>query len=558
MSSCSGKNGLNGNALKQALASAVSQFSQHVEGINEMNVFPVPDGDTGINMYHTLQRAYSEIATLDNADLAEVSRRFAYGALMGARGNSGTILSQLLKGFAERLQRTEVLTTPEFALACQGAAQFAYDAVSSPVEGTILTVAREASDALARHADDSLALPQALQILLRAARASLRRTPELLPILKESGVVDAGAMGLLAFLEGLAPANKEFDPPANAEEPVAAAPGRSMDPPQDSAYGYDVQFLMLGENLQVAQIRQDLEQVGWSLLVVGDESIVKVHIHVDNPALPIDYAVQAGATLDDIVVENMTLQSRRRPLPEVPSSPPKDQRPEAYAVIAVAPGDGIRAIFADLGCAAVIPGGQSRNPSVEDFLASIDGISASSVFILPNNRNIIMTASQAAETAHARRVQVIPTSSVVEGISALIALRSYEDSNENSDEDSGGDLSAAVGEMRAAAQQVLSLEITRATRDSRLHGLAIRSGDFIALADGRIMVAGATIAAVIADVLAKVLCAEHELATFYYGDGVQEQEARKLIERLSLLHPELELDLVYGGQDLYPYLIGLE
>ncbi len=552
MSSCSGKNGFNGEALKQALASAVSQFSQHVEGINEMNVFPVPDGDTGINMYHTLQRAYDEIATLDNADLAEVTRRFAYGALMGARGNSGTILSQLLKGFAERLQRTEALTTPEFALACQGAAQFAYDAVSSPVEGTILTVAREASDALARHADDSLALPQALHILLRAARASLRRTPDLLPILKESGVVDAGAMGLLAFLEGLASANKEFDPPENAEKPVAAAPGRSMDPPQDSAYGYDVQFLMLGENLNVAQIRQDLEQVGWSLLVVGDESIVKVHIHVDNPALPINYAVQAGATLDDIVVENMTLQARRRPLPEA-SSPPKDQTPEAYAVIAVAPGDGIQAVFADLGCAAVIPGGQGKNPSVEDFLASMAGISASSVFILPNNRNIIMTASQAAETVQARQVNVVPTSSVVEGISALIALRSYEDSNEH-----GGDLSAAVGAMRAAAQQVISLEITRATRDSRLHGLAIRCGDFIALADGRIMVAGATIAAVIADALAKVLSAEHELATFYYGDGAQEQEARKLIERLSFLYPELELDLVYGGQDLYPYLIGLE
>lgn len=554
MSSCSGKRGLNGEALKQALASAVSQFSQHVEGINEMNVFPVPDGDTGINMYHTLQRAYGEIAALDNADLAEVTRRFAYGALMGARGNSGTILSQLLKGFAEQLQRAETLTTPEFALACQGAAQFAYDAVTSPVEGTILTVAREASDALARHAGDSLALPEALQILLRAAQVSLRKTPELLPILKEAGVVDAGAMGLLAFLRGLVSTYSEFDLPENAEGPAAAGPGTPMDPPQDSAFGYDVQFLMLGENLHVAQIRQDLEQVGWSLLVVGDESIVKVHIHVDNPALPIDYAVQSGATLDDIVVENMTLQSRRRALPETSSLPSKDQTPEAFGVIAVAPGEGLWAVFEDLGCAAVIPGGQGRNPSVEDFLAALDGIDASSVFILPNNRNIIMTASQAAETAEARQVDVLPTTSVVEGISAMIALRSFEDSIE----DSGGDLSSATGEMRAAAQQVCSIEITRATRDSRLHGLAIRCGDFIALGDGRIIVAGATIEAVIVAALAKVLSPEHELATLYYGDSVQEQEARELIERLSFLYPELELDLVFGGQDLYPYLIGLE
>jgi len=559
MSSCRGKDGVDGNALKQALASAIGQFSQHIEVINEMNVFPVPDGDTGINMYHTLQRAYSEISDLDSSDVAEVSRRFAYGALMGARGNSGTILSQLLKGFAEQLGTAEALDTSQFALACKRAVQFAYEAVTSPVEGTILTVAREATETLELHAGNDLALPEALNILVRAAQASLRRTPELLPILKESGVVDSGALGLVLFLEGLASGDGKLDSPEKAESPLAASPGVAMDSSSDASYGYDVQFLMLGKDLNIAQIRQDLEPVGWSLLVVGDHSTVKVHIHVDNPALPIDYALQSGATLDDIVIENMELQFRRRPWQETSSAaPPKHQTAEACGVIAVAPGDGLRAVFEDLGCEAVIRGGQGRNPSVEDFLVAIDRVNASSVFILPNNRNIIMTARQAAESADERRVDVLPTTSVVQGISALIALRSFEDSGEDSGEDGGGDLDSAIGEMRAAAQQVCSIEITQATRDSHLGGLAIGCGDFLATSDGQILVAGATIEASVSDALAKVLKAEHELVTLYYGDGIQEREAKKLIERLSFTYSELEFDLVFGGQELYPYLIGLE
>ncbi len=555
MSSCRKKHGVDGKALKRALASAIGQFSQHVERINAMNVFPVPDGDTGINMYHTLQRAYSEISDLDSSDLPEVSRRFAYGALMGARGNSGTILSQLLKGFAEQLQTAETLDTPAFALACKRAAQFAYEAVTSPVEGTILTVAREATETLELHADDDLALSEALHILVRAAQESLRSTPELLPILKESGVVDSGALGLVSFLEGLAPTDGKFDSPEKAESPVAAGPGVALDSSSEAAYGYDVQFLMLGKDLNIAQIRQDLEQVGWSLLVVGDDSTVKVHIHVDNPALPIDYAVQSGATLDDIVIENMELQFRRRPRQEISSAAsPTHQRPGSYGVIAVAPGEGLRAVFEDLGCEAVIPGGQGRNPSVEDFLVSIKSVNASRAIILPNNRNIIMTARQAAETADVVRVDVLPTTSVVAGISALIALRSFEDSGE----DDGGDFDSAIDEMRAAAQQVSSVEITRATRDSRLGGLAIRCGDFLATGEGQILVAGATIEASLRDAVAKVLKAEHELLTLYYGDGIQEREARELIERLSFFYSELEFDLVFGGQDLYPYLIGLE
>ncbi len=553
MSSCRKKHGVDGKALKRALASAIGQFSQHVERINAMNVFPVPDGDTGINMYHTLQRAYSEISDIDSSDLPEVSRRFAYGALMGARGNSGTILSQLLKGFAEELQTAEALDTPAFALACKRAAQFAYEAVTSPVEGTILTVAREATETLELHADDDLALSEALRILVRAAQESLRRTPELLPILKESGVVDSGALGLVSFLEGLASTDGKFDSPEKAESPAAAGPGVALDSSSEASYGYDVQFLMLGKDLNIAQIRQDLEQAGWSLLVVGDDSTVKVHIHVDNPALPINYAVQSGATLDDIVIENMELQSRRRPRQEISAPPPEHQRPESYGVIAVAPGEGLRAVFEDLGCEAVIPGGQGRNPSVEDFLVSIKSVNASRAIILPNNRNIIMTARQAAETADEIRVDVLPTTSVVAGISALIALRSFEDSGED-----GGDLDSAIDEMRAAGQRVSSIEITRATRDSRLGGLAIRCGDFLATGDGQILVAGATIEASLRDALAKVLKAEHELLTLYYGDGIQEREAGELIERLSFFYSELEFDLVFGGQDLYPYLIGLE
>ena len=597
MSICGAAKAVNGEALKQALAGAISQFSQRVADINEMNVFPVPDGDTGINMYHTLQRAYSEIAPLENADIAEVARRFAYGALMGARGNSGTILSQLLKGFSEQLQTADTLCAPEFARACKRAAQFAYDAVTNPVEGTILTVAREAAETLELHLDnsandsqndnpkDSLGLAEALDILLRAARESLRRTPELLPILKESGVVDAGGLGLLTFLEGLAAANGNDDWTGDAQAPAAASPSAARDPSDDSAFGYDVQFLMLGKGLSVAQVRQDLRQMGWSLLVVGDPSIIKVHIHVHNPALPLDYAIQSGATLDDIVVENMTLQYQRRARQAPSSAPPKHQKPAAYGTIAVAQGEGLRSVFADLGCDAVIQGGQGRNPSVEDFLAAIDSVKASQIFILPNNRNIVLTAKQAVATIEKRRVAVLPTTSVVKGISALIALRSFEDSrevsshgsddgsgdgyekdsqgnnDENNDEYSGGNsekMNPAFGEMQAAAQQVRSLEITRATRDTNLQGMTICRGDFLAISDGQVLAAGRKLEPLMRAAIAKVVSAEHELATVYYGDKVQEREAREMIERLSFFFPDLELELIFGGQDLYPYLIGLE
>lgn len=586
MSSCGGAkslSALDGEALRAALTGAISQFSQHVEAINAMNVFPVPDGDTGINIYHTLQRAGAEIAQLENPTVAEVTRRFAYGALMGARGNSGTIFSQLLKGFAEPLEGAQILTCADLALACQRAVQFAYDAVTSPVEGTILTVAREAADALALHARADSDLCGALSALVSAAQASLRSTPERLPILKEAGVVDAGGMGLLVFLQGLAPAEGTADVPlvkvsAADASPSAASPAAAMTPTPDDDYGYDVQFLMLGENQNLAQIRAELAQMGWSLLVVGDAATVKVHIHVHNPALPIDYAIQSGATLDDIVVENMALQSQRSASQGASrAAAAASQEPTAaFAVLAVASGKGLRAIFEELGCAAVLPGGQSANPSVQDFLDAIAGVKAASVLILPNNRNIILTARQTAENSPGRRVEVLPTSSVVQGISAMIALRSFQDSLEDSHDEShhenhdeslqhnvndgadAGTVSAALGEMTAAAQQVSSIEITRATRDARLHGLAIQAGDYLAIGDGRMLAAADTAEAVIKSALKRTVKAEHELATFYYGAGLPEKAARHLIERLSIHFPELELELVFGGQDLYAYLIGIE
>lgn len=551
MCTCQGGSGVDGAALKRALARAVVHFSRHVERINEMNVFPVPDGDTGINMYHTLQRAYNEVADIENASVAEVSQRFAYGALMGARGNSGTIFSQLMKGFAEELQRAEILTTPAFVLACMQAVQYAYAAVTSPVEGTILTVAREATETLQLRAKDDLSLSKTLDILVSAADESLWRTPDSLPILKEAGVVDAGALGLLTFLEGLASNNRNDNAPMHTELPLESSRHVALDVSSDTAYGYDVQFLMLGKDLNIAKIRRDLGQMGWSLLVVGDEFAVKVHIHVDNPSLPIDYAIQSGARLDDIVVENMELQFQRRWKQEsMPVAQPEQRARNDIGVIAVAPGPGLWAVFEELGCDAVISGGQGANPSVEDFLEIIDGMDASSVIILPNNRNIIMTARQSAELADAKRIVVVPAPSVVQGISAMIALRSVEDG--------GGNLESAIRDMRAAAEQVCSIEIAPASHDSHLHDMEIRRGDYIAVVDGQISVASATIEACVLDAFDTVVNAGHELATLYYGNSVREEEAAGLIERLSIDFSELEFDLVFGGQDLYPYLIGLE
>lgn len=534
---------IDGQALKDLLGAGVKSVADNVELINQLNVFPVPDGDTGINLFHTLKRAWEELDESADDQASTVAKRFAYGALMGARGNSGTILSQLLAGFAEGLGEAATISAPLLAPAIDSAVKRAYAAVSQPVEGTVLTVAREAAENL----DEGLSIDDMLQTLVTQARASLEDTPNHLPILKDAGVVDAGGMGLVCFLQGIhqhscgAPIDMEaLAPPTVASAMETSSPAES--------YGYDVQFLMLGAELDIGAIRNDLEQLGWSVIVVGDDSMIKVHIHVENPALPLDYAVKTGAALDDIVVENMQLQAaavRRQS-----EHPAQEAKSAPVSVIAVVEGDGLRGVFRDLNCAVVIEGGAGKNPATEDFVAAIEALDAEEIIILPNNHNIELAARQAADMLDGKRVSIVATRTVAEGVSAMIAYGDGRDARLAAD--------ATVEAMRQAALATSSIEITRATRSTTLQGLDIRQNDCLAIIDGQISVAAEDIRTALLHALKATGAGYKELATLYYGAGLSQAAAEEIIEALLLDLPSLEYEAVYGGQALYPLIVSVE
>ncbi len=536
------KQTIDGMALKALLGAGVARVSENVALINELNVFPVPDGDTGINLYHTLKRAWQEIAALEDDEVYLVAERFAFGALMGARGNSGTIFSQLLTGFAEGLEHEKTMTTELLLNACQSAVERAYASVSEPVEGTLLTVARESTEQL----QSAASLDEMFTSIVSAARISLDNTPNLLPLLRDAGVVDAGGMGLLCFLQGVQ--QQLCGARLDMELPVAGETRHSVDlnMPTES-YGYDVQFLMLGDNMDVNAVRRGIEQLGWSVIVAGDESRIKVHIHVENPALPLGYAVKTGAALDDIVVENMQLQARdfaNRELRQSAAAFPE------VSVISVAEGDGMQAVFRDLDCALVIEGGAGKNPATEDFVAAIDQIRAEKIIILPNNRNIVLAAQQAAKLAVDKQVTVIETRTMLEGFSAMIAC--------GDSRDKAADLGSMILAMQKASNATCSIEITRATRSTQIQGLEIRQNDYIALIDGEIRIASSNIASTLIEAFTKIGIGNKELATLYYGAEISRVDVDKLIERLLITFEGLEYEAIYGGQALYPLMVSVE
>ena len=534
------KTNIDGPALKRLLGAGVQGVARNVELINALNVFPVPDGDTGVNLYHTLSRAWEELEAAADCRVGAVAERFAYGALMGARGNSGVILSQLLAGFAEVLLEAETLTPPLLAAAAGSAVKRAYAAVSHPVEGTVLTVAREAAESL----HEGLSIEEMLQSMLTRGKAALEDTPNQLPILKDAGVVDAGGMGLICFLQGMYEASCGAPVELAMTAPPRTTAASSASAPAE-AYGYDVQFLMRGADLDIDAIRTDLERLGWSVIVAGADGVIKVHIHADNPARPLDYAVKTGAALDDIVVENMELQAAaiRRQSGQADKSAP-------LAIIAVVAGDGLGRVYRDLNCALVIDGGAGKNPATQDFVAAIDALDADEIVILPNNRNIELAARQAAEMTEGQRVSIVPTRTVAEGVSAMIAFGDGRDAGLATD--------ATVEAMREAALATTTIEITHATRSTTLRGLDIRQGDWLAIVDGQIRETATDIECALLDALKLAGGESKELATLYYGADWSRAAAEAMIVLLSQDFPNLEYEAVYGGQALYPLIVSVE
>jgi len=537
-----------GHLLKQLLMAGLMWLDHHQERVNWLNVFPVPDGDTGKNMVLTLKQGYEAIRHSDEAHAGLLCKTFARGALLGARGNSGVILSQWLGGWAEFVSDSPTFDLELLNKAFANGVKKAYGVVMTPTEGTILTVAREASEALAIYAKTGDDWVVGMEVLHNAAKESLAKTPDLLPILKTAGKVDSGGQGLVFILEGMVKALRGEPISMRDEEAESPLWGGDALPPDDAdGYGYDVQFLMRGQAMNLEGIREAMNGLGWSVLVAGDASLIKVHIHVHNPGEPLSYAVAHCDALDDVVVENMQLQYERlygvQPLRIVSTN--------GIPVIAVASGRGWRDAFYDVGVSCVIEGGQTMNPSTDDFLQVIKTLHNDDIIILPNNKNVLLAAQQASNEAKAlnKRVTVINTQSMPQGISAMLGyLDSYED----------GDSDTIADAMREAFSHLITGEITTAIHASQLPNMDVKEGQWIGLIDDQLAVAEETLEGVMKGLLAHVNAHRHELVTLYYGVGLSAERAQEVMQTVQRVYTSLQFQLVYGGQQLYPIIMSVE
>lgn len=562
--------GVDGTGFQELLRAGLEWLDSHHGIVNALNVFPVPDGDTGTNMLLTMKSALQEVINTQAATLGQVARAAAHGALMGARGNSGVILSQILRGIARSLDDQLTLTGPRLAAALAEGSRIAYKGVNRPVEGTILTVVREAAAAAEAAAQDNPDLAFVLGRAVSAADAAVANTPNLLPVLAQAGKVDSGGKGLFYILEGMyrllrgevGPAAAAAAAPAVAGRPVK---GRRAIPPL--VYGFDVQFLVEGRGLDVEAIRAQISAMGDCPLVEGDENLVKVHVHVTNPGVPLSYAVSLGF-VTDVVVENMddmhipAMPAGSDPTPprfaaapataaadtSLPAARPPEMPPsiEGPGIIVVAPGEGLAEVFKSLGAHEVVSGGQTMNPSTQELYTAIRRLPTDQVIILPNNGNIIMAAQQATTLVEDKTVAVVPSKSVPQGISALLALNPHADLERN------------VQVMTAALDQVQTGEVTVAVQDARFDGIEVHAGDIIGLLNDRLTAKGSDSPAVVTELLRQMHADELEIITLYYGEPVTAAEAEALKEHLRGLYPNQEIEIIAGGQPFYHYIISAE
>ena len=551
---------VDGFLIKDLMGAGLAWLEQNREHVNQLNVFPVPDGDTGTNMYLTMQSAYREVANVNERHVGKLSGAIAEGALKGARGNSGVILSQLWAGVAKALDGEEKLTAELLAEACRTAVDSAYRAVEKPVEGTILTVSREMMEAVDTRYQTMPDLVLLLKRMVFAGRASLRRTPEMLPVLKKAGVVDSGGQGLVFIFEGMLRAlcGKMLDTPVVESTiviPEAAKAGNwqtALEPEDVEGYGYDVQFLMRGVNLSADKVRNQLIAMGgWSTLVVGDDRLLKVHVHVHDPGEPISYAIKSGASIDDVVVENMQRQYEDYVQERLDRETEIRTDVEGVAVITVANGKGMHQVFSELGAAYVISGGQTMNPSTGDFLEAINALPNNEIVLLPNNKNIVLSAQQAANKAVDKKVMLVPSITLPQGISAM-----FEYSNLCQPPDCS--LHDVTTGMTDALDNVITCEVTTATRNVTLDEVSVHAGEYIGLLNDDLVIAGETLETVTQGLFERAAADKRERITVYYGIDIHEAQARALVDHLSERFPKQDFEVINGGQALYPYIISIE
>jgi len=529
-----------GQEFRRIIESSTAWLEAHIDFINSLNVYPVPDGDTGTNMYLTMQAALREISTTADNSVSAVAHALSHGALMGARGNSGVILSQLWRGMAKQLDGKEYMTASDFAIALHEGAATAYKGVMRPVEGTILTVAREAAEAAMAAAAEQNDMIHVLERVVTEAGNALARTPYLLPVLKEAGVVDAGGQGLYTILEGiLRYLRGERVPPVSVSKT-----GAKLEHVPEDEYGYDIQFLIKGQNLPVDEIREAIMGMGDCVLVVGDENIVKVHVHSENPGRVISYATSKGS-LQDVVVENMQEQYQQFLAQQEQEQVATSQPLSDISIVVVVNGSGLRRVFESLGATAIVPGGQTMNPSTEELLEAIAALPTDQVIVLPNNKNVIPAAQQAQQMSD-KQVVVIPTQTIPQGISALLAFN-YQ-----------SDLKTNVDLMERAASQIQTAEITNAVRSVQIKGLKVQKGQFIGLLNGELIDAGDDLQSVTQAVLQAMNIGRYEIITVYWGEAVTQEQAKELVSWIAERYPDKEVELVEGNQPYYHYIISAE
>jgi uncharacterized protein len=534
--------GVDGPVFKRALLGSLSWLSSNHEEVNRLNVFPVPDGDTGTNMLLTLQSAVEDVKESSAAEVSKIAKLASHGSLMGARGNSGVILSQIFRGFARAVEGKSSLTPAELATAFEEAANAAYRAVNKPTEGTILTVAREAGRAAATAAASPDAnVPRVIAAAAAGARAAVLKTPTQLAILRDAGVVDAGGFGLQLILEGMLKTVEETDTPI-AEPKHATIPASQVALAlPEGGWGYCTEFLIEGTNLDTDLIRGQIESMGNSVLVVGEPELVKVHVHTDDPTSVINLAGGYGRLLK-LNVGDMSTQHRRILETESATSAP---RPNGVGLVAVVAGHGLVDIFRGLGVDAIVEGGQTMNPSTQDMLTAIESLPYDVVVLLPNNGNVIAAAKQVIGLTK-KKVHVVETHSVPQGVSAVVAFKPDRPADEN------------VRAMRAEAERVQTIEVTHAVRDTRSNGVRVKKGDVIGLINDKLELAGADYADVVKRALGKLGPDSYELVTVYKGEGASDDELASLEQEIRSTYPGLEVEVQQGGQQHYPFILSVE
>ena len=537
---------IDGKKFRDMFVSGANNLQNNKDLVDKLNVFPVPDGDTGTNMSLTISYAIKELSKVENDDITNVGKALSKGSLMGARGNSGVILSQIIRGIAKSVEGKETLNVVDLANALKNGSDTAYKAVIKPIEGTILTVVRESGEYALQIAKEDIDMIEFLELVVAKANESLNKTPELLKALKEAGVVDSGGKGLVLIYEGMLSSLK-----GNDIESVEGGASSNVEvnveqniSTEDIKFQYCTEFILESNKVDDLTIRERFMKYGDSLAVVGDEGVIKVHVHTNDPGLAIQEALSYGQLLT-IKIENMKLQHENKVLNETAQTKEVPVEEKEYGFIDTSMGEGLAQIFKDFGVDYIIEGGQTMNPSTEDFMKAIESLNAKNIIILPNNSNIIMAANQAKELSD-KNIVVIPTKNVSQAFATLVTFDADSSIEENE------------ASMMEALSSVKSGQVTYAVRDTVINDVEVKEGNIIGIAEGKLLSAGDKVDEITTDLVEKLVDEDSAIITLFYGEDTSKEEAEALRDALEEKFEDIDVELHYGGQPLYYYLISVE